>query len=97
MKYDNLKVGSLEERFSLRLLLALKSEQPIVKGDLHRLVAKGMSTTLDRLDSLEKIGLVKVDVEAVKPFRKFMQLTPMGMRIAEHLQAIEDELEQGPS
>ena len=97
MEYDNLKVGSLEEKFSLRLLLALKGEKRVVKGDLHRLVSKGVATTLDRLDKLEEMGLVWVDLEPVKPRRKFILLTPMGERVAEHLQAIEDELEHSPS
>ncbi len=87
------KAQTLEERLSIAVLLTLANEkEPIIKGVLASKLAKSAGTVIDRVIELQEVGLVIEIQEDKRPFRKFVELTPKGQAVAEHLQAIEEIL-----
>lgn len=86
----------LEERLAISVLLALHSEKkPMQKGILVSMLAKAAATVNYRVAELLEAGLITETREENRPFRKFVELTPRGREVAEHLAAIEGILEQG--
>ena len=89
------KAQLMEERLSIAVLLTLAEEkEPIVKGVLASKIARSAGTVIDRVNELLEAGLVTESKEETRPFRKFVELTPRGRTVAEHLAAIEEILEE---
>jgi DNA-binding PadR family transcriptional regulator len=89
------KAQILEERLSVAVLLTLaQEEEPIIKGVLASKIARSAGTIIDRIDELQDAGLLTEIREDVRPFRKFVELTPLGREVAEKLVEIEDMLER---
>jgi DNA-binding HxlR family transcriptional regulator len=85
----------MEERLAIAVLLTLEKEtEPIVKGVLTGKIARSAGTVIDRINELMEAGLVTEVQEDKRPFRKFVELTPLGRQVAEHLAAIEEILEK---
>ncbi len=85
----------LEERLAISVLLALYSEgKPVQKGILVSMLAKAAATVNYRVTELLEAGLVTETKEDKRPFRKFVELTPRGRHVAEHLAAIEELLQK---
>lgn len=83
----------LENRFSVSVLLALlEANEPMIKGVLTAQLSTGSRAVSDRVKELQEGGLVLERTEAERPFRKFVELTPRGRDVAEHLAAIEEIL-----
>lgn len=89
MDYGNLKAGSLEATHAIKILIILYFEGKMIKGVLASYVAKGTVSVQSRVDELVKLGLITEEREDTRPFRKFVELTPKGRAVAEHLAAIE--------
>lgn len=92
MDYGNLKAGSLEATHAIKILIILRNEGKTVKGNLAGYVAKGTVSVQSRVTELSQLGLVVEEQENKKPFRKFVELTPKGRKIAEKLAEIEELL-----
>ena len=88
------RVNLLEKAHSttiLRLLLQhelRKSDEPIIKGILYQMISKNTKSLSDRLDELKEAGLLTITVSESHPFPQYIELTPLGREVAEHLQAI---------
>ena len=90
MVSEDCKSQVLEGRLAVKILLVLLEEtEPIMKGNLLPKVTKGTGTAMARIKELQDAGLVIEEQEQQRPFRKFVELTPKGRAVAEHLAAIE--------
>jgi DNA-binding MarR family transcriptional regulator len=88
----------LEERLAIGVLLTLYREgKPMQKGVLVSKLAKAATTVNYRVSELLGAGLITEVQEETRPFRKFVELTPRGKKVAKHLAAIEDILESSGS
>jgi DNA-binding HxlR family transcriptional regulator len=95
MVSEDCKSQVLEGRLAVKILLVLKDEkEPIIKGNLLPKVTKGTGTAMARIKELQEAGLIIEEQEQQRPFRKFVQLTPKGRAVAEHLAAIEGILRE---
>ncbi|NLI74185.1 MAG: hypothetical protein GX369_05395 [Euryarchaeota archaeon] len=93
MDYGNLKAGRLEATHAIKILIILYFEGKMIKGVLASYVAKGTVSVQSRVDELLQLDLVTEEQEQQRPFRKFIELTPKGRAVAEHLAAIEELLQ----
>ena len=85
MLYAFAPAGALEEKYAIRVLLALYHEGTMVKGDLYPLVASGKGTVHDRISGLIALGLIAEEQERAPPWRKRITLTERGLQVAELL------------
>jgi predicted transcriptional regulator len=86
----------LEERLVIGVLLTLHGEgKPMQKGILVSKLAKAATTVNYRVAELLEAGMNTEVQEDARPFRKFIELTPRGKKIAKHLAAIEEIFEKG--
>lgn len=83
------KASILENTHTVKILMILNENGPMMKGDLARSIAKGTSTVQARVEELVEAGLVVETRENVKPFKIFVDLTPEGENVANMLRAIE--------
>ena len=94
MVSEDCKSQVLEGRLAVKILLVLREEkEPIIKGNLLPKVTKGTGTAMSRIKELHEAGLIIEEQEQQRPFRKFIDLTPKGRQVAEHLAAIEGILQ----
>ena len=90
MVSEDCKSQILEGRLAVRILLVLlEQREPIMKGNLLPKVTRGTGTAMSRIKELQDAGLLTEEQEQQRPFRKFIELTPKGRAVAEHLAAIE--------
>ena len=88
------KAQVLEDRHAVSILLTLlDAREPYIKGVLTSVLSTGSRTVPDRIKDLEDAGLITEEQEQQRPFRKFIDLTPKGRQVAEHLAAIEGILQ----
>lgn len=88
------KAQILEDRFAIAILLTLYNyDEPIIKSVLTSLLSSGSRTIADRIPQLESAGIIIESQEDVRPFRKYISLTPKGKIIAEYLVQIENLLD----
>jgi DNA-binding HxlR family transcriptional regulator len=87
---ETLKSELLEERHSIRVLLLLRDAGPIARTPFYSMVAKGMTTAMQRVDLLIKEGLIEEEVMNKKPFAKNIRLSEKGVAVVKHLSAVED-------
>ena len=84
------KAQILEDRHAVSILITLlEAKEPYIKGVLTSVLSTGSRTVPDRIKGLQDAGLVIEEQEQQRPFRKFVELTPKGRAVAEHLAAIE--------
>jgi DNA-binding HxlR family transcriptional regulator len=83
------KAELLEDRHMIRVILMLRSKGPLARVEFYDMVAKGMTTTFNRVNELIRVGLIEEHVMDRRPFVKTIKLTAKGQEIAEHLEAIE--------
>lgn len=87
------KAQDLEKPLAIAILLALLENDAPSMGALASAVGKsGKGTVLARVKDLRGEGLLIDEQEEVFPRKKGISLTPKGRRVAEHLQAIDDEM-----
>ncbi|MBR6037574.1 MAG: winged helix-turn-helix transcriptional regulator [Candidatus Methanomethylophilaceae archaeon] len=82
-------IDVLETTHAIRILLVLRDNGSMVKGDLARAIAKGTATVQSRVADLVDSGLVTETRETTKPFRIYVELTPKGREIADLLCELE--------
>ena len=92
MVSDTLKNELLEERHSIRVLVLLQRSGPTARTAFYPLVAKGMTTVMQRINLLIQAGLIEEQEMTSKPFAKIIRLSPRGEAVAAHLAAIEELL-----
>ena len=92
MKNTEYESSVLENRYAISILLQLRNEEYLVKGDLARSLAKGSTTVQARISELVDAGLVTEEREPIKPFKIFVSLTPRGKTVANMLFAVEEYL-----
>ncbi len=92
MDYTNLKSSVFENTHAIKIILILRNEGPMVKGELASKIAKGTSTVQARIADLIEMGLLTEKREPVKPFKKIVELTPKGRAASNLLFALEDLL-----
>lgn len=90
------KAEALEKTMAIGILLKLQEiGDPVISGNLAGLLSRrSAGTSIDRVNDLEKAGLVVSVREDKKPFRKYISLTPRGLKVAKHLRAIEEILSE---
>ncbi len=88
------KAQSLEDTQMIGILLVLLKQGPIPTTVLSGMLAKGSGTTINKLGKLIDQGLVKDRREDAFPRRRILELTDRGRRVAEHLKAIDDILNE---
>ena len=81
-------IDVLENTHAIRILLVLRDNGSMVKGDLARSIAKGTATVQSRVADLVDSGLVTETRETTKPFRIYVELTPKGREVADLLHEI---------
>ena len=90
MKITN---SSLDNRYTITLILYLHSHDSVPMGSLVPDVATNYRAVRDLVDQLEEEGIVKVDKQ-FSPRKKFtVELTEKGEKIADKLKEIEEILE----
>ncbi len=82
-------IDVLESTHAIRILLVLRDNGSMVKGDLARSIAKGTATVQSRVADLVDSGLVTETREMAKPFRIYVDLTPKGREVADLLREME--------
>lgn len=96
MEYASLLVQALEEKYAARMLVALlREDRPVNKGELIKMLTKGGGRIIDRTREFVDLGLVTEAQENSPPRRKYVSLTPLGRKVAEHLSEIEDLMRRG--
>lgn len=65
----------------------------MIKGNLTAYLSTGSRAVADRVAELQAAGLIIEKREEQRPFRKFVEITPKGRQVAEHLAAIEEILQ----
>lgn len=91
---ENPSVEVLEETHALKILLVLLREGRMIKGVLNQKITRSTVSVQRRIDALVRAGLLSEEQEEQHPFRKYIELTPRGRAVAEHLQAIEEILQK---
>ncbi|MEI6795565.1 MAG: hypothetical protein WCK39_01750 [Methanomassiliicoccales archaeon] len=89
MKYDELRSSFLEERYTVRIMVALRQKGQTTRQDLYETVSNGSSTVGGKVNTLISIGLVEEEVRKALPFTKHLRLTEKGTRVADLLVEIE--------
>lgn len=83
-------VSIFENTLALRILLVLYREGDMFRSTLYNRVAKGTNTARYRVDELLEAGLLTEEVSQFPPLSKRIGLTEKGCRVAEHVVAIEE-------
>jgi len=94
MKIMDHKISSLEDKYTLQVLLVMLEHGPAPKSIIYQLVSRNIPTVQRRVDSLIDIGLIHEDLMKVPPFTKTVSLTPLGRRVAEKVAEIEEILKK---
>lgn len=95
MKYDELRSSFLEERYVVRMLIALGDKGETTRQDLYDSVSNGSSIVGGKLNQLIVLGLVQEEVRRAMPFTKRLNLTEKGVRVAALLKQVELALADG--
>ncbi|NLI74184.1 MAG: MarR family transcriptional regulator [Euryarchaeota archaeon] len=83
-----------EDTQAIGIMLVILKEERIFITELSSKLAKGAGTTINRVRSLVAEDLIVEDREVKFPRRKYLELTPKGRAVAEHLAAIEGILKE---
>lgn len=79
-----------ENTHAVSIMLVLREEGPMVKGDLAHSMSKGTSTVQRRVEDLVEAGLVEERRETVRPFKRIVSLTAEGEAAADLLKQLDD-------
>ena len=85
----------LEKKHALKVLMVLRDKKMLNKTELVEEIASGAGSVQARVDDLEAAGLISVEEEAVRPFRKMVSLTEKGKDIADLAARMCDRMEPG--
>ena len=84
-----MRIATIEERYIDRILIAVRTLEPVQKLTLYRSVSTSNKTVADRVNDLIKADLLHESATTTVPFTKVITLTEKGKKVAEHLVEIE--------
>lgn len=87
----SVKISTLLETSSVRILLFLHEQREVRYADLTKLVASRGTLSLN-IRELEKEGLIQRRVVTTKPIQAYYSLTDRGKEIASHFSTIKKTL-----
>ncbi|MBO4568856.1 MAG: hypothetical protein J5674_02610 [Candidatus Methanomethylophilaceae archaeon] len=78
----------MERRHAMKVLLVLRDRGTMNKTELVESLTSGAGSVQTRIDELCEAGLLMVDEENVRPFRKMISLSEKGKRVADLIEDI---------
>ena len=78
----------LERRHAMKVLLVLRERGVMNKTELVESLTSGAGSVQTRVDDLLAAGLVEVEEENVRPFRKMISLTDKGREVADLISSV---------
>ena len=93
MAFIEKKASILENTHNVSILLILLEEGSMTKGILGSKLTRNYESIRKRLDQLKEAGIVKIYESGEHPRPHHVELTPLGIAIAEKLEEIEKLLE----
>ena len=84
----------IEDYYAVKVLLVLLQDGRSARTAVYGKISKSFATAQKRVDRLIAVGLVLEHAETSMPGRKWVELTPRGIKVAEHLASIDRILEQ---
>ncbi len=82
----------LEKKHAMKVMLTIREKGSMNKTELVESIASGAGSVNTRVEELEEAGLLRVDEEDVRPFRKMLSLTERGAEIADMIASIQGKL-----
>ncbi len=88
--YAELEV--LEKKHAMKVMMTVYEKGSTNKTELVESITSGAGSVSTRIDELSDAGLLRIEEETVRPFRKMVSLTDRGVEVAQLVASIHGKL-----
>ena len=86
----------LERKHAMKTMLVLREKGRVNKTELVESITAGAGSVSSRIEEMKDAGLIRIDVEDVRPFRKMVSLTDQGIEVADLVASIHGKMSGRP-